>query len=191
MQKFFATLFLSASILINAPAMAVQPYDSIIQLDYQPYFLPNSWQVLNVFNSVAGTVFIDVNSNDNGASRYIAQNVSNDVQVYAISTWDTSGSFQTFLSNVIQEGTTEIITRMSSEEASFALNVLADAIYVNTSDADTLFNDIGLWYPHLTETGVIIGDNWNFPDVALAVAQAASYFNLSISTNGTLWYLFK
>lgn len=191
MKKIFIPLLLSAFTILNMTVMATQPYDSIKQVDYQPYFLPNSWQVLSELNSVKGSVFVDVNSDQNAASRYIAQNVGDNVQVYAISTWDDFGSYQTFLSNVIQEETTDIITpiRMGSEEASFSLNIIADVVYLNTSDSDSLSYDLGLWLSHLSPTGVIVGDNWNYPDIEFAIACAAINYGLSITTSGTFWVL--
>lgn len=193
MNKFLITLSMSIFTILTMPAVAQEPYDSIKQIDYQPYYLPNSYMVLNQFNALEGTVFVDVNSEQNGASRYMGSNVADGVKVYAISTWDSLGSYQTFLSNVIQENASSAIipVRMASDEASYALNIVADVVYLNTSNAENLNQDIGLWFTHLTSTGVIVGDNWNFPEVAYAVASAALNYSLTISVSGTFWTLHR
>lgn len=191
MKKIFSTLFLSTIICSNISA--VQPYDSVRTIPYEPYYLPNSWVVLNQFNNREGTVFVDVGSTQNGASRYIAQNVGDGVNVYAISPWSDLGSFQQFLSNVIQENTTERIIplRMDSNEASDSLNIIADIIYLNSDDPDTLHNNIILWSSHLSTNGAIVGDNWNFLAIELAVITAANNLGLTLANDGTLWILHR
>jgi hypothetical protein len=135
-------------------------------------------------------VFVDVNSENGAAARFIAANAPAGTVVYNFSSWHGLGEYQQFLSNVIQENSTSIIPiRMSSEEAANGLNVVADLIYLNASDPFALGQDISFWAMHLSDVGSISGDNWNIPEIALAVAQAAQNLGLTISMAGTFWTL--
>jgi hypothetical protein len=193
MKKSLFTI--TAGLLLASGALFAQlpqPYTTVVTVPYVPYFLPNAWEVLGTFTSINGSVFVDVNSKDGAAARFIAGNGPAGIVVYNISSWNGLGNYQQFLSNVIQENSTSIVPiRMASVEAAVGLNVVADQVYLNTSDPRILINDITVWVPHLSSVGVISGDNWNIPEIALAVAQAAENLGLSVATFGTFWTLSK
>lgn len=189
MKKIFGALV--GIVLMAQGLTADEPYDSINLLDPTPYYVPNSWMISNALQNNQGTVFIDVNSNDGGAARYAASYIPGIEVVYNVSTWNATGSYQQFLSNVRHESTDGLIipVRMGSAEGSLALNVYADFIYVNSDNPAELTDAILKWFPHLNANGIIAGDNWNSPQVELAVVLASSALGLSINAAGTYWWL--
>ncbi len=190
MKKIFVSLCMLLVSYTNYGS-STQPFDSIVTLPYEPYFLPNDWQVLNTLNELSGTVFIDVSSKQGAAARYIAQASADGVAVYSINEWRGMSEFQRFLSNVIQEGRSDKVIpfRMSSADAADALNVTAQVIYLNASDRCTLFEDILRWFAHLSPNGKICGDYWNIHDIESAVVEAATELNLQVTVSGTFWTL--
>ena len=102
--------------------------------------------------------------------------------------------FRRFLSNVKQENTTQLIipVRMSSNEAGESLNVKADLIsLVGKNHQDIIYNDILIWYPHLSDTGVMCGNNWYEHSVQVGVTKAAMTLDVSVQVNDTMWYFVK
>lgn len=179
--------------LTTTAAWAVQPYDTIRQLPYEPYYLHNAWLVTNAMTSRSGTVFIDGGSASGGAARYMAQNTDGSVAIYSIDPWLIPGSYQLFLSNVIQENNTDKITplRLSSKEAAEGTQIIADVIYLNGTNNYILGQQIVQWFSHLSSNGAICGDGWNFQDTSLAVTKSADKLGLTIEVNGTFWIVHR
>lgn len=196
MRNTFLSLCGSMSLicgLICQPGYAVQPYDSIRPTGYEPYFLPNSYLLGQALSTRSGTSFIDVNTSGGAAARYIAQSTDGSIAIYSIGLWDNEGSFRQFLSNIVQENSASKITpiRMTSNEAAEGLNLTADVIYIDTSEATTVGADITRWFPHLNPHGALCGDNWNDNDVALAILEAITPLDLSVSISGSFWSVFR
>lgn len=195
MVQFAKMVFLAAIVVANANLFAVsQPYQSIRQVPHEPYYLENSWILLNKVNAQSATVFIDVESPNGEAARFIAANASNELSVYSVNSWsEDEYQFQRFLSNVISENSTEklIPIRMNSKEASNALNLVSELIYLDCNDISSINEKILTWVTHLSEHGAIAGNRWNWPDVELAVVNAAVGLNLTLTTNGNFWFLNK
>jgi hypothetical protein len=170
-----------------------EPYASIRLVPYEPYFLPNSFLVSNEFAARSGAIFIDVRSEKGAAARYMAQNGGDSIKVYSVDEWDGWGEYQKFLSNVVQENNSDkvISFRLCSDEGAFAINAVADLIYLNTDDADTLADDICLWISHLQLTGAICGDNWNVPAIEYAVVKSGFELGYTVSVSGTFWVLHR
>ena len=55
----------------------------------------------------------------------------------------------------------------------------------------TIYNDILSWYPHLSDTGVMCGNNWRDTSVQQGVIKAASSLDLNLQINGNVWYFVK
>ena len=170
-----------------------QPYTNIHVLSYVPYYVPDGYLLIGKINSLSATVFVEVGSQNGAAARFVAQNTPSQLAIYAVSSWwscDPSEKylFQKFLSNVIQENSTERIIpiRMSSYEGAKALNIIADVIYVNSA-SENLTSDILAWFSHLSSTGVICGSDWLDPMVELSVSQAAVQLGCVVVTSGNFW----
>ena len=132
-------------------------------------------------------------------ARYLAQAANSLTSVnliYEVNSFPESVSephaFQLFLSNVKQENTAGLIVpvRMNSHQAASALNVVADFIKIEAT-SDNIYSDILAWYPHLSQTGILAGNNWNDSSVALGVMQAAESLDLSVNINASVWYFVK
>lgn len=189
-----AILFAQACIFADDP----EPYASVRNLPQTPYYVPNGYLIFDRINSRSANVFIDVNSLDGGAARYVAQYAPESiVKIYSIQDWLNSNQvqypYQQFLSNVKHENTTNLIVpiRMNAQEAAAGLSILADVIYLNTTFQEDVYGDILAWSSHLTSDGLICGDNWNNPNVEIGVTQAAASLDLFVHVNGTFWSLEK
>lgn len=174
---------------------ATEPYDLIRRLPEEPYVLENGYILLEKVNSTNTALFLDVDSPHGEAARYIAANtvVSNNVGVtiFSVNNWHEEGSYHRFLSNVRQEGLDDRITalRMSSAEASNALDVQAGVIFIDCSHSEQLHDKILMWMTQLEENGVIAGNHWQSTSVELAVVHAATQLNLMLSVDQNYWFL--
>ncbi|MES2345368.1 MAG: class I SAM-dependent methyltransferase [Chlamydiota bacterium] len=203
MKKIFEKIFISGAILASASSYAdiPQPYASIHNLPQTPYFVQDGYIYYSLVSTHNAAVVIDVGSQDGGVARYLAQQANNLpslTQIYSVNMWQSCDRsqkqlFRRFLSNVIQENTAELITpiRMSSRDAAEALNVQADLINLGANDEDVIYNDILRWYPHLSNTGVMCGNNWYEHSVQIGVTKAASTLDVPVQVNGHVWYLVK
>ncbi len=198
-MNFFEKIIVPGLLSASWALCAVQPYDSIRQMQATPYYVQDSYAYYQLASANQASVIVDVESQDGGVARFFAQQTNNLPslsQVYSVSSWVDQGSnkhlYHRFLSNVMQENTSDMIipVRMSSQEAASSLNVSADLIsLVGGNDADEIYNDILAWYPHLSEKGVICGDNWSESAIEMGVTNAASALDLSLKINANLWYL--
>lgn len=194
MKRYRALLCLAAVLASGSFLSANEPYDSIRLVSYQPYFIEDGWILLDKVNAQGTTVFIDVESPEGAASRFIAANTSEAPTIYSIHSWsDNQHQFQKFLSNVIQENQTERIVpiRMSSSEAGACLNLVSEVVYIDCTDVASVNEKILAWVAHLSEHGLIAGNKWEWPEVDLAVVNAANELNLSLTVNGGYWFLKK
>jgi hypothetical protein len=193
-----SALLASLSLFADLP----QPFASIQNLPSTPYFVQDAYVFYSLINAQNAAVIVDVESQDGGVARYVAQQVTtlpSVKEIYSVSAWHSPDRsqkhlFQRFLSNVIQENTAQLITpiRMSSHEAAESLNVQADFIsLVGGNDQQTIYNDILAWYPHLSDIGVMCGNNWNETSVQVGVTRAASVLDLTVQVNGNVWYFVK
>ncbi len=202
--KGFVTLFFAFShlSLFGMP----EPYCSIQDLpfDNQGWFW-NGKQLESCILEMKPKVVIEVGSWLGSSTRFIAQRLPKEGKLYAVDTWQGSGDeelhqkdprlpylYQLFLSNVKHAGLTNIIVpiRMDSIEASKALNVKADLIYIDAGhDTESVYNDIMAWLPHLKKGGIFCGDDWMWYSVRLAVERAAKELNCKIYVEEAFWRL--
>jgi len=193
-SAYFACLVLNADIS--------QPYASVRHLPQTPYYVQDGYVFNSLIASHQAAIVVDVESQDGGVARFVAQQLNNlptVTTIYSVNAWSSPDPsqkhlYQRFLSNVVQEMTTEFIhtIRMSSLEAAESLNIRADFIsLVGGNDQKGIYQDILAWYPHLTNNGVISGNNWNDVSVQSGVIKAAQVLDLIVQVSGNVWYFEK
>ena len=202
-MKYLKNLFLAGFLLANLSAYAApEPYASVRDLPFTPYFVQDGYVFYSLIESHNAAVIVDVESQDGSVARFVAQlanNLPSLSAIYSISAWPETDPvqrrpYQRFLSNVKHETTTELITpiRMNSLEAAMSLNIKADFIsLVGANDQDRIYKDILAWYPHLSDNGVICGNNWYENAVELGVTKAATSLDLNLKISGNVWYFEK
>lgn len=204
MMKYLNKFLLAGMVLANLAVFAddPQPYSFVRNLPVTPYYVQDGYTFYSLIQSHNAAVVVDVESLDGGVARYIAQQANSLpslTTVYSVNPWVSDDLthkhlFQRFLSNVKQENTAHLIVpiRMSSHEAALAFNMKADFIsLVGANDQDTVYQDILAWYPHLTENGVLCGNNWNEGPVEIGVTKAAQTLDLTLKINNNVWYFEK
>lgn len=207
MKKFF--LFLCMQSLFTVIALAgediPEPYRSVIDLPFDPHgWFGNAEQLSNCFQEIEIKTIIEVGSWLGASTTYLGNHVSNKGgKVYAVDTWLGSPEeavhmqdprlpylYQLFLSNIKHAKLTNTIipVRMRSLEAAHALDVKADLIYLDAAhDTLNVYLDIIAWNQHLSEGGILCGDDWLWPTVRAAVIQGAAELNKSIYSSGNFW----
>ena len=198
-KKMFVMLLLTAnqSICADLP----EPYLSIHNLPQTPYYVQDSYVYYNLITTHNAAVIVDVDSQDGGVARFIAQQAANMptvTKIYSVNIWAdhyaSKHQFQRFLSNVKQENSTGLIipVRMNSLDAASALNINADFIsLVGGNDTDTIYKEILAWYPHLSDRGVMCGNNWYESSVQIGVTKAAKSLDLTLNISSNVWYFVK
>lgn len=196
-QWLAAGMFIASSIYAQYP----EPYESVRNLPATPYYVQDAYIYYDLIHSRNLNVIVDVESHEGGVARFIAQQANNLpslTKIYCINAWNDCGSqkrlFHRFLSNVKQENTANLITpiRMNSHDAAAALNISADFIsLVGGNSAEEIYKDILAWYPHLSEGGILCGNNWYENSVELGVTKAATALNLTLKLNNNVWYFEK
>lgn len=189
-KKFIKTFIFSfLCISLHGIAQNIpEPYCSINDLpfDSQGWFI-NERQMGACLHELQPTTVIEVGSWLGSSTRFIAERLPKGAKLYAVDTWLRSPDeevhmqdarlpflFQLFLSNVKHAGLTDVIIpiRMTSIEASKALNINADLIYIDAShDTESVYNDIMAWLPHLKKDGIFCGDDWGWPSVEVNVSE--------------------
>lgn len=204
------TIFITAiSLSGEPPAVEMpEPYASVQDLpfDGQGWFV-NERQMDECIKICSPKTVIEVGSWLGTSTRFIATRLPKGSKLYAVDTWLGSPAedvhmkdprlpylYQLFLSNVKHAGLTDLIIpiRMESVEASKALKVQADLIYIDAAhDADSVYRDIMAWYPHIKKEGIFCGDDWGWESVRQGVTRAANELGLSIDGNGNFWRFYK
>jgi hypothetical protein len=204
MKKFLSSIALSGMLLTNLSLFAdlPEPYASVHDLPSTPYYVIDGYVFYALASAHQSAVIIDVESLDGSVARSFAQSVGGlpfITKIYSVSSWLSADSsqkhlFQKFLSNVKHENSAELITpiRMNSQEAAGALNVTADFISITGgNDQNGIYNDILAWFTHLSNDGVICGNNWFENSVQIGVTRAAAVLDVAVKTNGNVWYIEK
>ena len=197
--------FLLLLVVCQLQAEVPEPYRSlhVLPFDGQGWF-GNDLPLKNIIHGMPIKTVLEVGSWLGCSTRFFATELPEDGKVYAVDTWLGSEEellhqvdprlpflYQQFLSNVIHAGLTHKIipVRMKSLEAAAALNVKADLIYLDGAhDTVNVFNDILAWYPHLSEYGIMCGDDWMWPTVEVAVREAAKILNKKVNSYYNFWW---
>lgn len=205
MKKLIAVLlFFFGSLSADMP----EPYNSLVDLpfDGQGWFI-NAEELGDIIRQYNPKTVIEIGSWLGCSTRFIAENIADGGIVYAVDTWLGSPNepehmrnpklkqlYQQFLSNVKHAGLTDKIipVRMDSIEASKALNVKADLIYIDGAhDTLSVYNDVIAWYPHLNKGGAICGDDWGWASVQAGVKMAAAKLNRKVQGHQGCWWFVR
>lgn len=198
-------LLIAYALTFNLNLNAVEPYDSIKLLPFDEHgWFGNSSFIQDIFVENEPIIAIEVGSWLGCSTRFIANLLPETGKLYAVDTWLGSNEeahlhdprlsqlYHIFLSNVKHAGLEEKIIpiRMKSLEAAKALNIKADFIYIDAShETADVYQDILAWNDHLTQNGVICGDDWQWNSVRIAVEQAALKLNKMIFFQDNFWRL--
>lgn len=203
MKRYLGKWILSSAIMMfTLSATLPEPYASVKSLSSTPYFVQDGYVLYDLILNSGAAVIVDVESQDGGIARYIAQqkmSLPALQAIYSVNPWVSADHsqkqmFQRFLSNVIQENTTALITpiRMSAQEGAESLNIMADFIsLVGKNDQNFIYKDILSWYPHLTDIGIMCGNNWSDSSVQIGVTKAAKALDVTLHINDQVWYFQK
>ena len=182
-----------------------EPYRSIVDLPFDDHgWFYNGDQLKPILEARSPKIVIEIGSWLGLSTRFIASLLKNDGKLYAIDTWKGSPReavhmidprlpylYQLFLSNIKHANLTSKIIpiRMDSAEASAALNVKADLIYLDGAhDTHSVINDIMNWHPHLNEEGLLCGDDWKWETVKRAVEHCAELLNKKVQAEDSFWW---
>lgn len=203
-MRFFSGLLMHICSYCCA-ATIPEPYASINDLPFDDHgWFGNARQLQPILESHHPKIVVEIGSWLGCSTRFLASNIDDGALVYAIDTWKGSPQeevhmqdprlpylYQLFLSNVKHAGLTHKIIpiRMESLEAARALNLEADLIYLDAAhDTASVRNDILHWYPHLSETGVLCGDDWYWDSVRVAVIECANILNMKVYNDENFWW---
>lgn len=152
------------------------------------------------FNSIQNA--IEVGSDFGRSTRNIASLLPTGGKLYAIDTWDFTNECQydntryhPFLSNVVHTGLTDKIypIKKPSQDAIEIFKLLRltfDFIYLDGDHAtEAVKRDLELYYPQLSATGIICGDDWLLKTVRTGIVQFAQKYNLTIYGACNFWFL--
>jgi predicted O-methyltransferase YrrM len=185
-----------------------EPYCSIADLPFDPHgWFGNAQHLEPLLKVKPAKIVVEVGSWLGCSTRFLATTVPDDGIVYAVDTWAGSPQeavhmqdprlpylYQLFLSNVKHAGLASKIVpfRMKSVEASWALNVIADLIYLDGAhDTESVIQDIRHWYPHLDEDGIMCGDDWLWDTVRAAVVECAGDLGVQVRAVDNFWWYEK
>lgn len=209
LSKFLVFISLVIFPWINASDQS-SPYLSVKILPEYPFgYFANAQQLEEIFYANDIRTVVEVGSwIGGGSTRYMGNLLKQtNGKLYAVDTWLGSSTqqlnqehyqpvlpfvYQQFLSNMIHWGLTEVVIpcRMTSLEASLALDVQPDLIYIDgehTSEA--VYEDLTAWYPFVKDKGILCGDDWGWPSVKISVIRFAHENHLSIEASGNFWRL--
>jgi predicted O-methyltransferase YrrM len=144
------------------------------------------------------------------SARFMADLLPEDGRLYAIDIWlalnprsayaknaawasKLPALYQQFLSNLKHCNLTKkvIPVRMTTQEAANALNVIPDLIYVDAShEEEDVYADILSWYPKLSKTGIMCGDDYatDHPGVIAATRKAAKELDVKLCNDKRFWW---
>ena len=170
-----------------------------------------------VFQSEAGSKFVEVGSWLGASTCYLATEAKNrqkPMQIYAVDTWEGTpedqvhidlirriggpdGMYNQFVSHMQAGGVGEMITpmRMTSEEASKKFeDESVDFVFIDASHLyKDVKNDLKNWYPKVKRGGIIAGHDYvpGHPESDIGVVRAVNeFFNsgaLEIGPAGRTW----
>jgi predicted O-methyltransferase YrrM len=203
MMKEIFSLFFAVALLpaVTLKSDVPEPYASMRDMPIDYYVFEDAYQVQTLaLTAAAVPVVVDVGSEKGSCTRYLAQNLPDGKKIYSIETWydhpehpENHYAYHKFLNNLKLDGSANFVVpiRMSSLEAADALNAVADLVYLQSMKKSEVHASILAWFPHLSASGIICGNNWTWQDIEGGVLQAASDLNLHVHFNDNLWWLTK
>jgi len=141
---------------------------------------------------------VEIGSYFGVSTRHIASLLPVGSKLYAIDTWEYfNGQYEQFLSNMVISGLADKVIPMKqrSDNAIKFFNQFEkkfDFIYIDGDhETEGVLSDLENYYPILTSTGIICGDDWLLRTVRAAVEQFAQKYNLTIYADCNFWFLKK
>ncbi len=160
----------------------------------------NSEYIKKLFDHNNITKVIEIGSDYGLSTRHIASLLPKDGILYAIDVWGPAyhpNTYGQFLSNAIRFGLTKTIVpiRARSDQAIRQIasyGISFDMIYVD-GDHETIpvFKDLELYFPLLSEHGIMCGDDWLLATVRAAVLLFAYRHQLTVYGDCNFWFLKK
>ena len=158
----------------------------------------NGEYVKKLFENNSITTALEIGSYFGVSTRHIASLLPEGSKLYAIDTWEYyAGQYEQFLSNMIISGLAPKVTPMKQRSDNAIkffkqFNKTFDFIYVD-GDHETagVVSDLENYFPILSETGIICGDDWLLLTVRAAVQQFAQKYDLTIYADCNFWFLKK
>ncbi len=160
------------------------------------YFNGEYIQKLFEHNSIKTVV--EIGSFFGVATRHIASLLPEDSKFYAVDPWEMyQNSYEQFLSNIIISGLASKITPVK-QQSTIAIdffrqfNKKFDLIYIDGDhETEAVVTDLENYYPLLTQTGVMCGDDWLLKTVRAGIQQFAEKYQLTIYADCNFWFLKK
>jgi len=144
------------------------------------------------------TTAVEIGSYFGVSTRHIASLIPAKSKLYAVDSWEYyPGQYEQFLSNMVISGLASKVVPIK-QKSDTAINFFKqfnksfDLIYVD-GDHETagVISDLENYYPLLTQTGIICGDDWLLRTVRAAVQQFAEKYELTIYADCNFWFLKK
>jgi len=186
---------------------AYSSLENVLPPDYQGWFGKANMEMLgNLIREQNAKVVVELGSWLGKSTIWIARMLPKDGRVYAVDTWLGSQEqvhqedprlptlYEQFLSNIIHQGLTDKIVpiRITSVEAGqrWPSDIIPDIVYLDASHEEfDVYQDLTTWYPVIGDTGVLCGDDFNWPGVKKSVIRFAKEQGLSVKDNGRCWVL--
>lgn len=203
MMKFLCSL-LSLGAVLSADASGLYSAIDILPFDPHGWFI-NEFALDKILKENDIKTVVEIGPWAGAATRFFGYRVGPEGRVFAIDTWKGSTNnttqmkdrrlphlMQLFLSNVVQAGLTDVIVPvpLTSDDAAKLLNVKADLIYLDGDHSEEqVYRDIMNWYPHLSEGGILCGNDWNCKTVEAGANRAARELGkqIKVDTHGIFW----
>ncbi len=176
------------------------PYCKLAEiLKFNPFGMYFNGEYINkLFESNDITTAVEIGSLLGVATRHIASLLPETGKLYAIDPWEMyQGLYDQFLSNMVISGLAYKVTPIK-QQPTMAINFFRqfnkkfDLIYVDGDhETESVLLDLQNYYPLLTQTGVICGDDWLLKTVRTALQQFAEKHGLTIYADCNFWFLKK
>jgi len=160
------------------------------------YFNGEYIKKLFSFNNIRSV--IEIGSYYGVSTRHIASLLPENTIFYAIDSWEEfGGQYEQFLSNMIISGmySKVIPLRMASDTAIEIFkedDEKFDFIFIDGDHStEAVLSDLENYYPLLSKTGVVCGDDWLLKTVRAAVVSFAEKYNLTVYADCNFWFLKK
>lgn len=174
------------------------PYSALKRiLPFDPFGVFFNEEFINkIFKNNTIVNAIEIGSHLGLSTRHIARLLPEHGKLYAIDIWTMYGPFyEPFLSNIVHCGLENKVVPIQaySTQAIYLirlLNMKFDLIYVDGDHTKKgVLNDLELYYPMLSSTGVMAGDDWLVVEVRQAVIEFAQKYNLSVYADCNFFFL--
>ncbi|MBI2345152.1 class I SAM-dependent methyltransferase [Candidatus Dependentiae bacterium] len=171
-----------------SPVMPFNPFGMYFNCEY----------VRKIFVNNDIKTALEIGSHHGVSTRHIASLLPDECRLYAVDPWEYyKGSYEQFLSNMVISGLSYKVIPIQ-QQTNVAINFFRqfkktfDFIYLDGNhEAEAVVTDLENYYPLLTATGVICGDDWLIKTVREGLQQFAQKHGLTIYADCNFWFLKK